>query len=355
MRRYRMKAGRRGGGRGLRRRQNRRAVGQSWGNAAGVRTTLSVPCTPHPHTLCSYMLTYLHGGATGRLLCYNPADGSTTQLCNGIWFAKCDQPLPLPCATCTAAPAHVFASACAPRLRVLPPPPRPSLRRCFAHSALLPAAARSRLTAASWLFARRPACACGATGSRDPRWVGGRVAGEQARQQARHAGLGGRVAGEQARQQARHAGLQAGRCTRGARLRPDGSSPPPCLLVLCRARSLTAVRAIMSCCQAGTLDPVPLIDRLPGWPDNICQAGDGNFWLCLVLPDMPAVGAPGKGGPHAGPTGCAWHSFWAGGMRLHLLGAAARDPPFHKRRPHRLLLPPQRRHARSWGFPGCAA
>lgn len=39
--------------------------------------------------------------------------------------------------------------------------------------------------------------------------------------------------------------------------------------------------------QAGTLDT--LIDRLPGWPDNINRSPDGNFWLALVLPDVPLV------------------------------------------------------------------
>lgn len=39
--------------------------------------------------------------------------------------------------------------------------------------------------------------------------------------------------------------------------------------------------------QAGTLDT--LIDRLPGWPDNINRSADGNFWLALVLPDVPLV------------------------------------------------------------------
>ncbi len=41
------------------------------------------------------------------------------------------------------------------------------------------------------------------------------------------------------------------------------------------------------CLQAGTLDT--LIDRLPGWPDNINRSSDGNFWLALVVPDVPLV------------------------------------------------------------------
>lgn len=41
--------------------------------------------------------------------------------------------------------------------------------------------------------------------------------------------------------------------------------------------------------QAGTLDT--LIDSLPGWPDNIVRASDGNFWLCLVASDSPLVSA----------------------------------------------------------------
>ncbi|PSC75234.1 strictosidine synthase [Micractinium conductrix] len=113
---------------------------------------------PWYDTMRSYMLTYLHGGATGRLLCYNPADGSTTQLCNGIWFAN------------------------------------------------------------------------------------------------------------------------------GCALASDGS-----FVAVCETSSMRVRRYWLTGPKAGTLDPVPLIDRLPGWPDNICQAGDGNFWLCLVLPDMPAA------------------------------------------------------------------
>ena len=32
-----------------------------------------------------------------------------------------------------------------------------------------------------------------------------------------------------------------------------------------------------------------LIDRLPGFPDNITPSADGNFWLALVVPDAPLV------------------------------------------------------------------
>ena len=39
--------------------------------------------------------------------------------------------------------------------------------------------------------------------------------------------------------------------------------------------------------QAGTKDV--LIDRLPGFPDNITPSADGNFWLALVVPDAPLV------------------------------------------------------------------
>ncbi|KAL4859800.1 Adipocyte plasma membrane-associated protein [Chlorella vulgaris] len=39
--------------------------------------------------------------------------------------------------------------------------------------------------------------------------------------------------------------------------------------------------------KAGSMDT--LIDRLPGWPDNIVESSNGGFWLCLVLPDMPLV------------------------------------------------------------------
>ena len=33
-----------------------------------------------------------------------------------------------------------------------------------------------------------------------------------------------------------------------------------------------------------------LLNRLPGFPDNIVRCADGvNFWLCLVVPDLPIV------------------------------------------------------------------
>lgn len=41
--------------------------------------------------------------------------------------------------------------------------------------------------------------------------------------------------------------------------------------------------------QAGTLDT--LIERLPGFPDNINRGSDGSFWLALVIPDVPLVRA----------------------------------------------------------------
>lgn len=36
----------------------------------------------------SYLLTMLHGAPTGRLLVHDPADGSTRQLADGLWFAN---------------------------------------------------------------------------------------------------------------------------------------------------------------------------------------------------------------------------------------------------------------------------
>lgn len=112
--------------------------------------------TPRPwyDTMRSYMLTMLHGAPTGRLLAHNPADGSTRQLADGLWFAN----------GCALAPDESFVAVvetCSMRVR------------------------------RHWL-----------TGP-----------------------------------------------------------------------------------KAGTLDT--LIDRLPGWPDNINRSADGNFWLALVLPDVP--------------------------------------------------------------------
>ena len=32
-----------------------------------------------------------------------------------------------------------------------------------------------------------------------------------------------------------------------------------------------------------------VIDRLPGFPDGISRASDGNYWLCLVAPLSPLL------------------------------------------------------------------
>lgn len=67
--------------------------------------------------------------------------------------------------------------------------------------------------------------------------------------------------------------------------------------------------------QAGTMDT--LIDRLPGWPDNIVRSSDGkNFWLCLVLPDLPLVSSGQE--QYAAEMSC--------GMRQTDAGNAAPDP-----------------------------
>lgn len=54
-----------------------------------------------------------------------------------------------------------------------------------------------------------------------------------------------------------------------------------------RCQTLHTNHPMRPCLQAGTRDV--LIDRLPGFPDNITRASDGNFWLALVIPDVPLV------------------------------------------------------------------
>ncbi len=39
--------------------------------------------------------------------------------------------------------------------------------------------------------------------------------------------------------------------------------------------------------QAGSVDT--LIDGLPGFPDGISRAADGNFWLAVLTPRIPVV------------------------------------------------------------------
>ncbi|EFN57394.1 hypothetical protein CHLNCDRAFT_20987 [Chlorella variabilis] len=65
-------------------------------------------------------------------------------------------------------------------------------------------------------------------------------------------------------------------------------SPDESFVAVVETCSMRARRYWLKGPKAGTMDT--LIDRLPGWPDNIVRSSDGkNFWLCLVLPDLPLV------------------------------------------------------------------